>query len=116
MPLTIKPGVRCMGVNPEIVLALTVALGVFDRHGVDCVVTSLTEGRHRNASLHYVGAAVDLRTRHLPGGSRGAAAQAVGDQLRAALGEDFDVVVERDHIHLEFQPKSGANMPPIPNA
>jgi len=28
-------------------------------------------------------------------------------QLRIALGEQFDVILEADHIHIEFDPKDG---------
>lgn len=111
MGLRFTSGARVAGCCPEIGLAITAALGVYDRHGKDCWVTSLTEGKHRRGSLHYVGAAVDLRTKHLPGGSQGPSARAVADQLRDALGPEYDVVLEKDHVHVEFQPKAGLNLP-----
>ena len=109
MALLCDCGARLTGARPEIVAVMLVAVGVYDRHARDCVVTSVTEGKHRKGSLHYVGSAVDLRTRHLPGGASGSDAQAVGDQLRAALGPDFDVIVEKNHVHIEHQPKTGLN-------
>ncbi len=68
----------------------------------DITVTGARFGeKHSRASLHYVGNAFDLRTRHLG-----------KDQIRlwirdikGVLGENFDVVFEGDHIHVEFQPK-----------
>jgi hypothetical protein len=30
--------------------------------------------------------------------------------LRDALADDFDVVEEGNHIHIEFQPKRGVNL------
>ena len=108
--MQLKPGVRVAGIAPELTLALVVAKSIYAQHSVDLVVTSLVDGKHSRASLHYIGHAADLRTNNLPGGSQGPTAQAIGDQLRRAIGEDYDVVVESDHIHVEFQPKTGLNM------
>ena len=46
--------------------------------------------------------ALDLRTRHM----NGQGLQAVYHKLKEELGEQFDVVLESDHIHLEYQPKT----------
>ena len=109
MPIMLKSGVRAVGLTPEILLALMVARDAFDKRGAAVVVTSLVDGKHSNGSLHYRGAAVDLRTHHLPGGNEGQTAQAIAADMRCALGADFDVVVERDHIHVEHQPHTGVN-------
>ena len=90
-----------LGIRPEIVLALTVAEPIFNEQDVELVVTSAIDGKHSRGSLHYAGAAVDLRTRHLSL----EATKKVRDTLARALGQDYDVVREKDHIHLEFQPK-----------
>jgi len=99
--MEIKAGVRVLGVRPEIVLALMVMREIYTTHGqfAAFVVTSVVEGVHKRASLHYTGCAVDLR---LPTAD---AAQIVASG-KAALGDDFDVVIEADHLHLEFQPKT----------
>lgn len=96
---SIKPGVRCFGVRPEVVLALHIAQHIYEAFDFDFVVTSLVEGTHTRASLHYTGCAADLR---LPP-SR---AVEVVAALQSALGDDFDVVLEGDHVHMEFQPKA----------
>jgi hypothetical protein len=98
--IQLKPGVRAAGVRPEIVLALRVAEGIWKTQGQDLVVTSLTEGNHSRTSLHYAGAAADLRIWNLD-------AEQARQELAEALGDDYDVVLETDHIHCEFQPKSG---------
>lgn len=69
--------------------------------GVDPVITSGTDGQHMAGSLHYVGLAVDLRTNNLTSGK----AQEILTALKTAVGVDYDVVLERDHIHLEYDPK-----------
>jgi hypothetical protein len=94
-----KPGVNLNGLRSEMVVALLIADGVFGKHGV--IVTSATDGKHGRGSLHYVGLAVDLRTRHLP---QGVAAHLKG-KLAEALGPQYDVVLEKTHLHVEYQPK-----------
>jgi hypothetical protein len=69
--------------------------------GREAVITSARDGLHMKNSLHYQGKAIDLRTYDMkPGG-----AEAVVRELRVTLGRDFDVVLESDHIHLEYDPK-----------
>lgn len=99
--ISIKPGARIGGLRPEMALALVMADQVYGAHGYDLVTTEGTGGKHGTGSLHYVGLAVDLRTSNVPMGEVGA----VAADLRAALGAEYDVVVESDHIHVEFQPK-----------
>jgi len=95
---------RAGGIQPENVLAINVAYSVYKDNSVpDMVVTSLGEifdGR-RKGSRHLWGFAFDLRTRGL------AQSQAIriADQLREALGSDYDVVLESNHIHVEFDPE-----------
>lgn len=99
MSISLKPGVRCFGIHPEVVLAIAVAHGVFQRHGSDLTITSFIEGKHSPGSLHYKGYGFDARTWDLDDEHQTAA------DLRQALGRDFDVVVEATHIHVEFDPK-----------
>lgn len=96
---SIKPGVRCFGIRAELALALQIAANVYEAFDSDCVITSLIEGTHSKGSMHYAGVAADLR---LPT-SRAAEVVAA---LQSALGSDFDVVLEGDHVHVEFQPKA----------
>ena len=67
----------------------------------DAIITSARDGRHSANSFHYEGRALDLRTRDL---TVTKVAEYHG-ALVLALGPDYDVVTERDHIHLEFDPK-----------
>lgn len=97
--LRVKKGVRLHGAEPELLFAVVVAERLWAELGFgDLVVTSVIDGEHIRGSLHYTGNAADLR---LPRGSKVTAAR----ELRKALGADYDVVLERDHIHVEFQPK-----------
>ena len=66
------------------------------------VVTSVMDGKHRPGSLHYVGYAADLRTWAIESDHLAEFTQGLAEEL----GEEFDVVLEKDHIHIEFQPKT----------
>jgi len=74
---------------------------IMEETGEFCI-TSVIDGKHRPNSLHYSGLAFDLRTRHLKteDGVKNVAAE-----IRGALGREYDVVVEKDHIHIEYDPK-----------
>lgn len=93
------------GVEKEILLALQVAEGVFSDYGYDCIVTSLKDGKHGPNSLHYVGAAVDLRSKHL----KLSDVNRVFSALKERLPLGFDCVNELSpaHFHIEYQPKFG---------
>jgi len=86
---------------PQLALALIMANEVYDEYGIDMVVTSANDSNHSGTSLHYSGQAVDLRTRTANSGDR----QDIRDKVKAKLNVDFDVILESDHIHLEYQPK-----------
>ncbi len=101
MIVSLKPGVSVAGVRPEIAIAITVAASVFSSHGLGCIVTSVVDGEHSSGSLHYSGGACDLRIRHAPQ----RLVSTIAREIRIALGSDYDVVIEADHIHIEFQPK-----------
>ncbi|MEE9273305.1 MAG: hypothetical protein V3U57_08575 [Robiginitomaculum sp.] len=68
--------------------------------GVTPVITSGSDGTHSTGSLHYDGNAVDLRTNNLTQ----AQTMAVASALSTLLGSGYDVVVEIDHIHVEYNP------------
>ena len=92
----IKSGVDLRGLTPQMAIAYTIACRCYGQY--DCVITSASDGKHGPNSLHYKGQALDLRTRHI----NGQGLQLVVDKLREALGSQFDVVLESDHIHIEF--------------
>lgn len=96
----IKHNVNVLGITPQMVLAYVIAQRLFNQHGYDCVITSATDGPHGRHSHHYKGHALDLRSRMIPESRRQAMAAALG----AALGPQYQVILEADHIHIEFDP------------
>lgn len=99
----IKEGASVAGLRPEIQIAWDVANEVYEEHGFSCWLTEGTGGKHGRGSLHYVGLAIDLRTMRL--GISATVAKRIAEGIRLALNEQYDVVVEPTHIHIEFQPK-----------
>lgn len=104
--MTLKDGVKFENTRREIWYAIGVAEVLYKTHGLSLVVTSLEDGQHLETSLHYSGRAVDLRTRNIP-----------VELLRTVHGGlvnilnplGYDVILEKDHIHIEYDPKHGEN-------
>lgn len=95
--------VSIFGVRPELVLACTIVDQVFKEAGTELVITACTERttKHMKGSAHYNGCAFDARTRDLTVKLQ----NWVADESRIRLGGEFDVVLESDHLHVEYQPK-----------
>ena len=101
MHLKLKPGVRMFGIRPEMVLAATIVTSVYSEfNNAECVITSITDGQHGPKSHHHKGFAIDFRTRHIPTGML----DTLRARVQACLGDEFDVVLEKTHLHVEFDP------------
>jgi hypothetical protein len=87
--------------QPQMVVALLVVEGVFGHFGYEAIITSGRDGKHRAGSLHYLGRALDFRTRHVISHHK----TQIVDSLAARLGPDYDVVLEETHLHVEYDPK-----------
>lgn len=111
--MRLKAGVSIQGIHRKICEALGYFNGVYADHNLDgsFVVTSGTEdppdsedvreAHHSASSLHPCGRAVDLRT-------WGFTKQDLHDIAQTAqdvLGEDYDIIVEIDHLHIEYEGK-----------
>ena len=99
--IKIKRGVDLRLLTPQVLLAVAVAESLFFQRDIAVVITSGRDSRHGKGSLHYMGNAVDLRIRALTAFN----AAAVAEELADCLGDQYDVVLESDHIHVEFDPK-----------
>jgi hypothetical protein len=96
--MLIKLGVDISRLERPIRRALNVIDEVLREHGEEAVITSTYEGDHSPGSLHYANLAVDIR---LPKNNPTGVALAIQQKL----GEDYDVIVEMTHIHIEYDPK-----------
>ncbi len=97
--MKLKPGVDIEGIQPETLVGMIAAYDVCRKLNVPCVITSVLDGKHSKKSLHYTGFAFDLRSRDMD------APRIATEMLKMALPNDFDIVREKTHIHVEFQPK-----------
>lgn len=100
--MRIKPGASIDGIQPQMAVALLVIDRAYADIGAEAVLTSGTDGVHSAHSLHGEGRAVDIRTKNvaerlMPG---------LAKSISAALGPEFDAVLEDDHLHVEFDPKA----------
>ena len=69
-----------------------------------CVwVTSANDSTHMKTSRHYSNEAFDIRTSNVLEGEE--AVQKWADNIKKELGKDYDVINEKNHLHLEFDPK-----------
>lgn len=77
-------------------------------YGHEAVITAGTEifngikMIHSAGSFHNIGRALDFRTRFFSQAQK----TLVVNELRMRLGKDYDVVLESDHMHIEYDPQS----------
>jgi len=96
--MLIKSGVDISRLNREIRKTLPTVQKVLDEWGDELTITSTYEGNHGQGSLHYGNDAYDIR---LPEHNW----VGVTAGIREAVGLDFDVIIESDHIHIEWDPE-----------
>ena len=85
--IRLKAGVKLNDFSPQILLAIIIAQQIYISRGYTFTITSLNDSQHSTNSLHYIGHAVDIRTRHVEDGDK----QQMVSLMRGALGDEFDV-------------------------
>lgn len=105
--MKLKPGVKLAGLTPQMAMGAVVVSAVYQRFGVECVVTSANDSKHSERSHHYKGNALDFRTHQDALNGR---EHELRDEVHTALGGEFDVVIEavgtpNEHLHVEYDPK-----------
>ena len=98
--MKIKKGASLSGIDIRLRPALVAADASFKLIECDFVITSGLDGAHSAGSLHYYGLAFDCRTRHIPNGL----VQTVVKEIKTSFPNVFDVVLEINHIHIEYDP------------
>lgn len=99
--LQFKTSVTVFGLCQEILWALDRTEQVYGIYGNDCTVTSGRGDSHSRESFHYAGRAVDIRTRDIDSDTL----TAIVSVLKRKLGKNFDVILESNHLHVEYQPR-----------
>lgn len=105
--MAIKSGVKLTDLCPQMALVFPIVQNVYRHHmpTYECTITSCNDSKHGEHSLHYKGRAFDFRTKDYTGDK-----QLLRDEIKAALSDEFDVVLEhlgedQEHIHVEYDPK-----------
>lgn len=94
--------VRLDNLSSQITLAIFASAEIYKANGYDMTITSVSDGKHSRTSLHYTGQAVDLRIREIPE----SIVSKIHAEIKKALANgDYDVLLESNHIHIEYQPK-----------
>jgi len=101
MIVSIKPGVLIDKLRPQMTLGHVIVASVYRAHGYNCTITSGNDGNHMAGSKHYIGQALDYRTRNVRASDR----VNLVNGIKRALGENFDAVLEATHLHVEYDPK-----------
>lgn len=97
--------VNILGLKPsmfEVLGIIELCCQIANGDNYQVTITSAKDGVHSPDSLHYVGLAVDIRTKDMS--SVANSAKWINKFLNVN-GKLFDVVIEIDHIHIEFDPK-----------
>jgi len=103
--------VRMNNIHPRLTWALLNKVDFIMREvlGYEPVITSANDGdEHKRGSAHYRGMAADLRTWVSEQNSVQISTRTrdiLANRIREAVGQDFDVIAEKDHIHIEYDPK-----------
>lgn len=102
--MLLKKGVLIKGIKPETVMGILFAESIWKTSLVTndpMIITSITDGEHMKGSLHYNGYAFDVRTKFLTTAQK----KIFFDALKNLVDLDFDIVWEKSHIHIEYDPK-----------
>ncbi len=85
---------------PKAQKALRKVHRVFSVLKEDVFVTSMRDSTHSAGSFHHIGNAFDIRYMAYHHNR-----DKLVDSLKEALGPDYDVIGESNHIHIEYDPK-----------
>lgn len=101
--MKIKAGVDITGCRAEILLAAIWLEQVFVEEKLDMVITSGTEGKHRAVhSAHYRGDAIDIRNYYWMISE--VRIEKIAAKMQAVLKDDYWVLLEGSHFHVEYRP------------
>jgi hypothetical protein len=99
--MKIKKGAILPGIKIEMRKALKEADKLWKSYAKELVITCGVDGEHSAGSLHYYGYALDFRIRYFPQNIH----TEIVYKLKKALGADYDVILHKTHIHVEYDPK-----------
>lgn len=103
--MKLKYGSRVDKLTPAMWFASGVVAAMYARRNFSAVLTSGDDSHEtRPKSLHHKGEAADYRIRYIPASSLAFIVSDIKDVLEPA---GYDVKPEKDHLHVEYDPKNG---------
>ena len=93
--MLIKAGVDISRLNREIRRAMQKVALYMDNYHEELIISSTYEGTHGAGSLHYANDAIDVRNPKIK-------IRNFTQGIKDRLGDDYDVVDEHNHIHIEY--------------
>lgn len=117
MRLSLKSNVQLTNLQPEMIIAVLVFMGLVQDFAPVVTITSANDGVHKNTSRHFSGNALDFRTKDMFNTLSDSQRVYELSMLRSTLTQSlpgFDVVLEsvnlpNEHIHIEWDPKFVVN-------
>lgn len=117
--MRIKTGVSIKKLQPSMNLVQTVLASLEAKwmliqagKGEDIwefIITSGDDGKHMATSKHYSGNAIDVALRVVGTETKPtqweAKMKSLSTEIKRLLGNDFDIVYHKAHIHIEYDPK-----------
>jgi hypothetical protein len=94
------------GVKPKALIIAAAAANVAETLKLTTVITSGSEGKHMRGSKHYSYAALDFRTRDWSHSTK----QAFMTGIQSRLGPKYQLVLEKTHLHIEFDPRPSSSL------
>lgn len=96
--MLLKTGIDISRLKPPIRKKLNLISSIVNQYSEkELVITSTYEGTHSPGSLHYADLAIDIR--------RTTRQSIIINNLRQALGKNYDVILESTHVHIEYDPR-----------
>lgn len=88
--------------TPHVVIIAAAAVNAknFLVFQTNTTITSGEDGQHMEGSKHYSDNALDFRTNDMTITQ----VEQWADEMRKRLGLEYQVIVERDHLHVEWDP------------
>lgn len=96
--MIIKDKVELYGLSKEIWHAAKIVSKIYLKHNRTLVITSGRDGKHKKNSKHYLGNAIDTRIYYFTD----EVAQLVTEEIKSKLGALYYVLLESDHIHIQY--------------
>lgn len=94
-----NPNISLDGMRLPILEALIAAMWIWERRGLQVLtITGAVSSSHDIDSPLCLGGSIDIRARTLPD------VLSMFDDLRAELGDKYQVELELDHIHIVYDP------------